>query len=245
MKANTILLLLMCISTLALAEKFTELPQDLEIELALSALPEDLQEQATVYVRDANRGFVVHRQGTNGWSAFVARTSVRFYEANWEYTYPSDQLIPQAHDEVGMVHNVLPYFDIESMRINGVIAEDAKKALRTRFNDGTYTAPRTGGLSYMLSPIHRAYMEPANSNLIMTVSFPHHMAYAPYVNIANLGTMDPHRRSGTLDHGGEDTGPHGYLYFMVQPDYAEALRVKYAGLLVRLCEHHSNWCLSN
>ena len=227
----------------ALADDFVELPQDLEVELALSALPEELREDATVYVRDPKKGFVVHRQGSNAWITFVARTSVRFYEADWTYTYPSDQLIPQAHNTVGQAHHVIPYFDIERMRIECVPAAETKKIIRQRFADGTYTAPKQGGMSYMLAPVHRAYMEPAKSDLLGTMSFPHHMPYAPNVDAKTMGAMDPHGRSGLLDHGGKDTGAHGYMYFMVQPDQAEAIRTNYAGLLTKLCNHHSNWCL--
>lgn len=231
-------------SALAASSKdFVELPRDLEIELALSALPKALRSGATIYVRDPRKGFVLHRKGTNEWTTFVVRTSVRFYEADWDYGYPRDQLIPQAHDRVGMAHNVVPYFDLERMRIEGVPAQEAKRILRQRFRDGIYKAPAKGGLSYMLAPIHRAYMEPAKSDLIMTVSFPHLMPYASHLDAKAVGTMDPHGRSGILDHGGRDSGPHGYLYFMVQPDQAEAIRAEHADLLKRLCDHHANWCL--
>ena len=84
------------------AEEFVDLPRDLEVELALSALPEDLREGASIYIRDSRKGFVLHREGTNDWMTFVARTSVRFCDADWEYQYPSDQLIPMAYDKVGI-----------------------------------------------------------------------------------------------------------------------------------------------
>ena len=156
----------------AYAAEFVELPRDLEIELALSALPEDLQDEASIYVRDPKLGFIIYRQGTNEWATFVARTSVRFYGAEWEYEYPKDQIIPQAHDKTGMAHHVIPYFDIERMRIEGMPANEAKNIIRKRFSDDTYDAPTQGGFSYMLAPIHRAYMEPNKSALIRTVSAP-------------------------------------------------------------------------
>ena len=34
-----------------------------------------------------------------------------------------------------------------------------------------------------------------------------------------------------------------YLYFMVQPDHAEAIRAEYSDLLAALCAQHANWCL--
>ncbi len=225
------------------AQDFVDLPRDLEVALALSALPEALQDDASIYVRDSERGYVVHRDGTNGWMTFVARTSVRFYAADWEYNYPTDMLIPQAHTDLGLQNHVQPYFYIERLRIAGTPAAEAKRLLRERFSDGTYTAPERGGLSYMLAPMHRAYMAPAQSGEIMTVSFPHHMPYAPHVSPMEFGAMDPYGRSGVLDHGGTDAGPHGYFYLLIQPDQVAEIQVKYADLLDRLCDQHAGWCL--
>lgn len=227
----------------AIADDFVELPRNLEIELALSALPEELQDGATIYVRDPKKGFVLYREGTNGFTTFVARTSVRFYDADWPYTYPSDQLIPVAFDRVGAQHHMQPYFDIERLRVEGVPPERAKTILRTRFQEGTYTAPEKGGLSYMFAPIHRAYEAPAQSDEKITVSFPHYMPYAPYVITEHLGPMDPEGRVGSLDHGGPNAGPHGYLYFRVPQDQVNEIRTKYADLLDQLCRLHANWCL--
>lgn len=224
---------------------FVPLPLDIEVELALSALPSDLREDAAIYIRDPKEGFVLHREGSNGWMTFVARTSARFYDAEWEFDWPSDVIIPQAHDEVGQAHHVKPYFDLARLRISDTPADEAKAIMRERFEDGTYTPPEKGGLSYMLAPIHRAYQSPAQSDQLITVSFPHHMPYAPNMPTSRLGTMDPHFRSGTLDHGGHDTGPHGYMYFMVQPDQVAAIQEEYAELLTKLCDLHENWCLPN
>ena len=48
--------------------------RELEIELAMSALPPQLREQATIYVLNPAEGFEIARKGTNGFHAFVART---------------------------------------------------------------------------------------------------------------------------------------------------------------------------
>src|SRR5438093_12579409 len=50
------------------------LPRDLEIQLALSALPPHLRDNATVYVLNPAKGFEVARKGPNGFHALVART---------------------------------------------------------------------------------------------------------------------------------------------------------------------------
>ena len=60
--------------TASAENKIEPLPRDLEIQLALSALPRHLRDGATVYVLNPNKGFEVARKGTNGFHTFVART---------------------------------------------------------------------------------------------------------------------------------------------------------------------------
>ncbi len=50
-----------------------DLSRDLEIELALSALPPHLRAEATVYVPGDSQEFEVARKGTNGFHTFVSR----------------------------------------------------------------------------------------------------------------------------------------------------------------------------
>ena len=57
---------------LEVTKKIEPLPRDLEIQLALSALPPHLRDNATVYVLNPDKGFEVARKGTNGFHAFVA-----------------------------------------------------------------------------------------------------------------------------------------------------------------------------
>ena len=59
------------------------LPRDLEIQLALSALPPHLRDNATVYVLDPAKGFELARRGTNGFHAFVARTGDDTFRGSW------------------------------------------------------------------------------------------------------------------------------------------------------------------
>ena len=56
--------------------KIAPLPRDLEIQLALSALPPHLRDKVTLYALNPDKGFVLARNGTNGFHALVARTVV-------------------------------------------------------------------------------------------------------------------------------------------------------------------------
>src|ERR1700746_2143145 len=83
--------------------KLEPLPRDLEIQLALSALPPHLRDNATVYVLNPDKGFEVARKGTNGFHAFVARTGDDTFRGSWPFTeYRDDILYPIAFDKAGV-----------------------------------------------------------------------------------------------------------------------------------------------
>jgi hypothetical protein len=65
--------------------KLEPLPRDLEIQLALSALPPHLRDNATVYVLNPDKGFVAARKGTNGFHTLVARTGDDSFRGTWPY----------------------------------------------------------------------------------------------------------------------------------------------------------------
>src|SRR2546426_12613217 len=82
--------------------KIEPLPRDLEIQLALSALPRHLRENATVYVLNPAKGFEVARKGTNEFHAFVARTGDDTFKGSWPFTkYRYYILYPISFDEAG------------------------------------------------------------------------------------------------------------------------------------------------
>ena len=83
-------------------KKIEPLPRDLEIQLALSALPPHLRENATVYVLNPDKGFEVARKGTNEFYALVARTGDDTFRGSWPFTkYRDDILYPISFDEAG------------------------------------------------------------------------------------------------------------------------------------------------
>src|SRR5713226_3773605 len=101
--------------------KIEPLPRDLEIQLALSALPPHLRDNATVYVLDPAKGFEVARKGTNEFQAFVARTGDDTFKGSWLLTeYRSDILYPISFDNAGVKAQMRVFFDAAEMQAKGV-----------------------------------------------------------------------------------------------------------------------------
>ena len=215
------------------------LPVDLETELALSALPEHLRADATVYRLDTSRGFVVLREGTNGFHAFVARNDPGIYQADWEHTKWDDLLIPIAFDAAGVASHMQPYFDLARDRAAGVGPLDAQNRLRERYTS-TYQAPERAGISFMLAPVMRAYRGAFRTNEIATFSSPHYMYYAPFVTPSEVGSAP------SLEHPvmlSLEPGPHGLIVWLKGKSESEAIRGQYASLLKALCAHDHDLCL--
>ncbi|GJL63431.1 MAG: hypothetical protein NPIRA04_20850 [Nitrospirales bacterium] len=216
------------------------LPRDLEIQLALSALPPHLRDNASVYVLNPDKGFEVAREGTNGFHAFVARTGDDAFRGDWPLTeYRDDILYPISFDEAGIQAQMRIFFDAAEMQAKGTPADELKKIMKDRLKTGYYKAPERAGISYMLSPVLRTYFNPEESDKVITISYPHVMYYAPGVSSEDIG-------AGEL--GGMYpfiilSGPHGY---MIQPlDLTEraAINKEYQKMLARLCKIKDVWCL--
>src|SRR5260370_13679477 len=100
--------------------KIEPLPRDLEIQLALSALPPQLRDNATVYVLNPDKGFEVARQGTNGFHAFVARTGDDTFRGSWPLTeYRDDILYPISFDQAGAQAQMRAFFNASEMPAKG------------------------------------------------------------------------------------------------------------------------------
>src|SRR3954447_7822175 len=101
--------------------KIEPLPRDLEIQLALSALPPHLRDNATVYVLNPDKGFEVARKGTNGFHTFVARTGDDSFRGTWLLKeYRDDILYPISFDEAGAKTQMPVFFDAAAMQAKGI-----------------------------------------------------------------------------------------------------------------------------
>lgn len=220
--------------------KVQPLPRDLEIQLALSALPPHLRDNATVYVLNPDKGFEVARKGTNGFHAFVARTGDDSFRGTWPLKeYRDDILYPISFDQAGVKAQMQVFFDAAEMQAKGTSSQELKKIIQDRYRTGYYKAPERAGISYMLSPILRTYFNPDENDMVVTASIPHVMYYAPNVSNEDVGGG---RLAGpypfVIMHG-----PHGYNIQLLGATEGAAIDKENEEMLARVCNLKEVWCL--
>lgn len=239
------------------AKKIAPLPRDLEIQLALSSLPPHLRDNATVYVLNPDKGFEVARKGTNGFQAFVARTGDDTFRGSWPLKeYRDDILYPISFDAAGVNAQMRIFFDAAAMQAKGMPSEKLKKMMQDRLKKGYYKAPERAGVSYMLSPMLRTYLNPDQGEDVATTDLPHVMHYAPNLANEDIGaaTLKPEQFQHLVQHGRwPDTpypflilhGPHGYMVQFQGVEERDAITKEYGEMLSRLCKIKDVWCLPN
>ncbi len=220
--------------------KIEPLPRDLEIQLALSALPPHLRDNATVYVLNPDKGFEVARKGTNGFVAFVARTGDDTFRGSWPLTeYRDDILYPISFDKAGANAQMRIFFDAAEMQAKGTSPGELKRIMQERFKKGYYNAPKRAGISYMLSPILRTYFNPEESDGVVTLNIPHVMYYAPNVSNKDIGGG----KLGGIYPFVIMPGPLGYMIQLLGQTETAAITKEYEEMLARLCKIKEVWCL--
>jgi hypothetical protein len=257
--ASVVLVLLVSLTASAQnaekTRKLEPLPRDLEIQLALSALPPHLRDNAIVYVLNPDNGFEVARKGTNDFHALVARIGDDSFRGTWPLKeYRDDILYPISFDEAGAKAQMRVFFDAAEMQAKGTPPQELKKIIQERYKAGYYKAPERAGVSYMLSPILRTYVNPDADESVATSNIPHVMYYAPNVSNEEMGGAmpTPEQFSYYTQHGRwPDTpypflilhGPHGYMVQFRGVQERDAITEYYEGMLARLCKIKEAWCL--
>lgn len=173
------------------------LPRDLEMRLAVNALPKNLRAGATVLALDSS-GYVEARHGSNPFTCIVSRRGGNFY--------------PVCFDQEG-ARTILPAFaDDAVLRLKGASDEEVDRQLAKGFEEGRYRPPARPGIAYMLSPA--TYMR---ENGKLTRTFPHTMFYAPFLTNADIGGVAG--QSAFVDR----PGPHGMIIVIAGQKEREAL----------------------
>ena len=226
--------------TLKVMNRIEPLPRDLEIQLALSALPPHLRDNATVYILNPAKGFEVARKGTNGFHALVARTGDDAFRGAWALTeYRDDILYPISFDKAGTKAQMRVFLDAAEMQAKGTPPVELKKIIQDRHKTGNYKAPERAGISYMLSPVLRTYFDPDESDRVTTVNYPHVMYHAPGVSNEDIG-------AGELGGVYPFLILHGHHAYIIQPlgvTERAAINKQYEEMLARLCRMKDVWCL--
>jgi hypothetical protein len=185
--------------------KVITLPRDLEMRLAVNALPKPLRDGASVLVLESG-GYVKARPGTNPFTCIVSRRGGNFY--------------PVCFDEEG-TRTILPaYVDDAVLRMKGTSEEQIERELAAGFESGRYRPPSRPGIAYMLSPA--TYMLTSGK---LQLTPPHTMFYAPFLTDADIGGMMG--RTAFVDR----PGPHGMIIVLAGQKERDALFAESKALL--------------
>ena len=213
------------------------MPKSLEIRFALSALPPPLRADATVYVLDTAKGYVLDHAGTNDQSCFVSRTEWKFAD------YRDDIYDATCYDAVGAKNHMRVLFDVAALRARGVAPEAMRQQIQNGFKTGKYHAPNSDGFSYMTAPLMRTYMslDPNDRSTVMTMNMPHVMYYAPNVTDSKVGGLGcPPCAPYPFAF---ESGPHGYIIQRLGNQEAAKIVADESALVRELCEYRSVLCL--
>jgi hypothetical protein len=212
-----------------------KMPEALETDLALSALPPYVRAHATIYLLDPAKGYYVSRKGTNGFICFVMRTA-------WEWAeYRNDIFAAISYDAEGAKAIFPVYMAEAAMRASGkYTALQARNIIIDRFKKGIYKAPAKGGVSYMLAPVMRTYTANPNTFNVMTMHMPHYMFYAPNLTNTDIGNSRDGSEDGPIVANpeamflGERNAPDAYIIVGTGETKRAKIVAENASLLKRL-----------
>ncbi len=154
------------------------LPQDCEVALALSAAPDYLQEQATVYVLTSD-GYEIVKRGTNSFSCIVNRDS-------------STVIKPTCFDVEGQETVIPKIVYVGNRLLSGDDIDLINESVAKKFESGEFISQRRPGVAYMLS----RYNRPVNRATGKLGFFPPHvMFHAPNLTNEDIGHDMNHHRS--------------------------------------------------
>lgn len=151
------------------------LPQEQEIELALSAAPEHLRPDATVYVF-GKKGYEKIRSGKNGFACMVNRDGNQAGD---------NDLKPTCWDAEGTATIVPVMLRVGDLMAQGKTADEIAHDIDAGFNEGRFSSPRKTGIAYMLRG--DVQYDPKTKEISKTLFPPHYMIYAPGVTNADIG----------------------------------------------------------
>lgn len=178
-----------------------------EVSLALSAAPDYLRDDASIYVLRSS-GYELKKVGTNPFTCIVNRDDPRVLKPTCLDAEGAETVIPK-----------IRYFGSRILR--GHPVSDINSAIDLKFEQGKFVSQRQPGVAYMLS----RYNRPVSSETGELGFFPPHvMFHAPNLTDEDIGHdmghYDPVRPSLPFIAYG---GPQGYM-IMISDDGAPRQR---------------------
>lgn len=156
----------------AQSRQYPLLPHDLETELALSAAPRHLRDDASVLVLESG-GYVTAMRRGNAFTCMVSRRG--------------GDLFPVCWDAEG-ARSILPLdVDDAQLRLHGRSAADIDRAFTEGFASGRFHPPSRTGIAYMLSPLR--YRIDERGRVTRSNPNPHVMFYGPNLTDADIGGL--------------------------------------------------------
>jgi hypothetical protein len=190
------------------------LPAPQEIELALSAAPEHLRADATVYVF-GKQGYEKVRDGKNGFTCMVNRDGNQSGD---------NDLKPTCWDAEGSATILPVMLRVGELMAQGKTAEEIARDIDSGFTAGRFSSPRKAGIAYMLTG--DVQYDPKTKQISKTLFPPHYMIYAPGVTNADIGmSMDAYRKHSSLPlvYAGYSGGARtAYIIVMAAEDKGHA-----------------------
>ncbi len=186
----------------------TIFPREVEIEIALTGAPIHLRSGAGVYVYGV-AGFEKVRTGTNGITCLLNRDA---------FIYGAKQFKPTCWDAIGDTTYIPVMLKVGELLAKGEAPDTIRAAIDAGFAKGTFRAPTTGGVAYMLAGDVELDLK---TGRVLRQAFPgHYMFYAVGSTTAQFGVTraalgeNPTLPSVFADGAG---GDHGLSYIIVAP----------------------------
>jgi hypothetical protein len=211
-----------------------QMPVELEVRFALSALPPAMREAATVYRLDMRKGYLVAQQGKSGVACLIQRTE-------WEEAdFRDDIYTPRCYDAAGARTYLKVLIDAAALRAEGMTPSALKTEMETRFRTKRYRPPTAAGLSYMLAPVMRTT---GPDGEVHTMSGPHVMFYAPNLTDKDIGAL-PAASQAFPFVVREGVDEQSYMVQVVGASERSAIVTESKRLLDELCAYRDVLCLS-
>jgi len=151
------------------------LSQGFEVELALSAGPDHLRADATVYVFGM-RGYEKVKEGSNGFTCLVNRDGQQAGDRT---------LRPTCWDAEGGATIVPVMLRVGELLAQRKSADEVRRDIDASFDKGRFSAPHKAGIAYMLRG--DVQVDPDGRQVSGQSFPPHYMIYAPGVSNRDIG----------------------------------------------------------